>query len=381
MSCFIWFNTWAVIQNAETGKANADPSFFAGYASASISQVIVTPPTPTDAFLEWTETVLRTTQLSDNAIQLALLYIYRLKKYNPSIIGKAGSERRLLTSALMLSNKCKLPKSVEVTLQANSTVLDDHVYTNKTWADVCGIYIREIYDMEVEFISNIRYDLLVTKEQWMDWRTKMENFCEYFLWRGRLQNQEPLENGRIPEKYITETSFLRLQPSDLPYSDGSIVNGDVTFLPGTPSTEVRKPTRFQAPAPTKAHRLEYVSAGSPVIRRVYDAASSPFERCSPRYHLSTSPDYYRRDITSTNPLSYLSPFPIHSNSVDSTPVLISSLDTTAHSLKPHEMYYRNIESSKENIQSGTVQNVLSSVLELELGLNWPPLTDADAIAY
>lgn len=45
--------------------------------------------------------------MTQNVILLALLFIYRLKKQNPSVKGKLGSEYRLLTVALMLGNKCE----------------------------------------------------------------------------------------------------------------------------------------------------------------------------------------------------------------------------------------------------------------------------------
>lgn len=51
--------------------------------------------------------VLTTTQVTQNVILLALLFIYRLKMSNSSVRGRPGSEYRLLTVALMLGNKCK----------------------------------------------------------------------------------------------------------------------------------------------------------------------------------------------------------------------------------------------------------------------------------
>lgn len=50
--------------------------------------------------------MLSTTQVTQNVILLALLFIYRLKRLNPGVKGKVGSEFRLLTVALMLGNKC-----------------------------------------------------------------------------------------------------------------------------------------------------------------------------------------------------------------------------------------------------------------------------------
>jgi hypothetical protein len=58
-------------------------------------------------------------------------------------------------------------------------VLDDNTYTNKTWAEVSGIAVGEIHVMEVEFLSNMRYSLLASKEQWEEWQVKLSKFAEY----------------------------------------------------------------------------------------------------------------------------------------------------------------------------------------------------------
>lgn len=63
---------------------------------------------PSPSFKKWTITILSTTQVTQNVVMLALLFIYRLKTTNPGVKGRAGSEYRLLTVALMLGNKCKL---------------------------------------------------------------------------------------------------------------------------------------------------------------------------------------------------------------------------------------------------------------------------------
>lgn len=108
--------------------------------------------------------MLSTTQVTQNVILLALLFIYRLKKLNPQVKGKPGSEYRLLTVALMLGNK----------------FLDDNTYTNKTWADVSGIEVKEVHIMEVEFLSNMRYDLYTSEKEWKQWHRKLARFWDYF---------------------------------------------------------------------------------------------------------------------------------------------------------------------------------------------------------
>ncbi|KAG0648661.1 Meiotically up-regulated 80 [Hyphodiscus hymeniophilus] len=118
---------------------------------------------PSSGFRKWVVTILSTTQVSQNVILLALLFIYRLKTLNPTVKGRTGSEYRLLTVALMLGNK----------------FLDDNTYTNKTWAEVSGISVTEIHVMEVEFLSNMRYSLLASKEQWQQWQEKLGKFWTY----------------------------------------------------------------------------------------------------------------------------------------------------------------------------------------------------------
>lgn len=72
---------------------------------------ISSPPNlivPSPAFRKWVETLLITTQVTQNVILLALLFIYRLQVMNNCTRTGFGSEYRLLTVALMLGNKCRL---------------------------------------------------------------------------------------------------------------------------------------------------------------------------------------------------------------------------------------------------------------------------------
>ena len=136
---------------------------------------------PNLPFRKWVTTILSTTQVSQNVILLALMFIYRLKTLNPSVKGKPGSEYRLLTVALMLGNKCRESfrrRTIEHT--NDCVVLDDNTYTNKTWADVSGIHVNEIHIMEVEFLSNMRYTLYASEREWDLWHKKLGRFWDYF---------------------------------------------------------------------------------------------------------------------------------------------------------------------------------------------------------
>lgn len=95
MTCLFWFEKTSKLQAIEDHQ-NPVPS-------------LVAEAIPTVGFQKWVATILSTTQVSQNVILLALLFIYRLKKFNSGVKGKKGSEFRLMTVALMLGNKCESP--------------------------------------------------------------------------------------------------------------------------------------------------------------------------------------------------------------------------------------------------------------------------------
>ncbi|KAF5664146.1 meiotically up-regulated 80 [Fusarium heterosporum] len=161
MTCLFWFESIDELKQAESIRTR-DPN-------APIPR-LPSLAKPYDQFRKWVYSVLSTTQVTQNVILLALLFIYRLKMSTPQIKGRAGSEYRLLTVALMLGNK----------------FLDDNTYTNKTWAEVSCFNVQEIHVMEVEFLSNMRYNLVATKEQWEDWLDKLACFHEYYERAVRL---------------------------------------------------------------------------------------------------------------------------------------------------------------------------------------------------
>ncbi|OQD71009.1 hypothetical protein PENPOL_c001G05105 [Penicillium polonicum] len=181
MTCLFWFEKTSKLQAIED-RQHPVPS-------------LVAEAVPTVGFQKWVATILSTTQVSQNVILLALLFIYRLKKFNSGVKGKKGSEFRLMTVALMLGNK----------------YLDDNTYTNKTWAEVSGIAVHEIHIMEVEFLSNIRYDLFSSEDEWSQWHTKLGLFGDYFNQASML----PVESA--PMLHVSPPRVQSLSPlSKLP---------------------------------------------------------------------------------------------------------------------------------------------------------------------
>ncbi|KAF1983119.1 hypothetical protein K402DRAFT_414554 [Aulographum hederae CBS 113979] len=153
VTCLFWFEESSVLRRIEDARLANEPA-----------SPLVSHATPSTGFRKWVATILSTTQVTQNVILLALLFIYRLKDINPRVKGKPGSEFRLFTVALMLGNK----------------FLDDNTYTNKTWAEVSGISVQEVHIMEVEFLSNMRYSLFTSEEQWKNWHVKLGKFGTHY---------------------------------------------------------------------------------------------------------------------------------------------------------------------------------------------------------
>lgn len=165
MTCLFWFESTPKLKAIEERASQG----------ASLSPEVI----PSMGFQKWLSGILSTTQVSQNVILLALLFVYRLKMFNPAVRGKKGSEYRLMTIALMLGNKCKFVLSPSRPVLI-ILVLDDNTYTNKTWADVSRISVQEIHVMEVEFLSNLRYNLYASDKEWAQWLVKLSLFADFF---------------------------------------------------------------------------------------------------------------------------------------------------------------------------------------------------------
>jgi len=209
ITCLFWFETGAALKHIE-GAPALYPATLLPSTSSDVR--------PTTRFRKWVVRLLSTSQVTQHVVLLALLYIYRLKSYNPTVKGNPGSEYRLLTAALMLGNK----------------FFDENTYTNKTWAEVSGISVREVHVMEIEFLSNMRYSLYTSEAAWKEWHIKLGKFDSYINRAIRIPDAAPrpgalhptglnvpaaLESSVPSRFHQCITSFPRLQAS---YLSGAI---------------------------------------------------------------------------------------------------------------------------------------------------------------
>ncbi|TKA68683.1 hypothetical protein B0A49_09552 [Cryomyces minteri] len=202
--------------------------------SPSSPSSLVPDAIPSTGFRKWVTTILSTTQVAQNVILLALLFIYRLKMLNPAVKGKPGSEYRLLTVALMLGNK----------------FLDDNTYTNKTWAEVSGISVMEVHIMEVEFLSNMRYGLFTSAAQWKDWHVKLGQFAAFIERASRLRESGRYLGPPTPSVYLPlalpspPASNQASPPFSTAYSPNTMFQPNLPLLPPGAGSAAPSPARY-----------------------------------------------------------------------------------------------------------------------------------------
>ena len=104
-------------------------------------------------------------------------------------------------------------------------VLDDNTYTNKTWSDVTKIlHVHDIKIMEVEFLSQMRYNLFVSPQQWEEWKTRVSRMYIY--------HRDCLRQRSIPKK-VFHTNIPSSPPvSTIPTSPPFVEQQP--YIPGSP---------------------------------------------------------------------------------------------------------------------------------------------------
>ncbi|KAG0364519.1 hypothetical protein BGX24_004569 [Mortierella sp. AD032] len=113
--------------------------------------------------------VLSATLLSPSVILLSLKYIQQLminlKENNKTPSTGEGSEFRLFTGALILANK----------------FLDDNTFTNRTWANITGISVKEVNYIELQFLQGIHFRLFTRSYDYTEWLASLTHFTGKYM--------------------------------------------------------------------------------------------------------------------------------------------------------------------------------------------------------
>lgn len=258
ITCLFWFESADLLQMVEDSATHV-----------LAPRPLISDATPTTGFMKWVTTILSTTLVAQNVVLLALLLIYRLKKLNPTVRGKPGSEYRLLTVALMLGNK----------------FLDDNTYTNKTWAEVSGIIVAEIHIMEVEFLSNMKYCLFTSVEEWTKWHALLGKFAAFVESTSKPQRPVPIlppaSSLQLPMALPSPPASNQASP---PYTADTFQNGPAYGMAG-----LHGPT--PAPSPLALHPSQSNAQYNNRKRSLEESSSEPApKRIASAYNSYTSPN-------------------------------------------------------------------------------------------
>ncbi|EOA90553.1 uncharacterized protein SETTUDRAFT_167377 [Exserohilum turcica Et28A] len=269
VTCLFWFESSATLKQVVDTTSPAQPM-----------QPLVPDAHPTTGFRKWVATILTTTQVAQNVILLALLFIYRLKQTNPTVKGKPGSEYRLLTVALMLGNK----------------FLDDNTYTNKTWAEVSGISVQEVHIMEVEFLSNMRYSLFTSKEKWTEWHAILGKFGTFFDRASKIPAAGPVspvgpQNALgLPSNVVPSppTQQQASPPTSMMYSPNHMALSKTPLLqPQATSATVSPIGALPELGPIQRKRSADYTVEPPMKRQAHGFAPGPYSNAPPIPTLQT----------------------------------------------------------------------------------------------
>ncbi|KAI1569205.1 Cyclin domain containing protein [Pyrenophora tritici-repentis] len=269
VTCLFWFESASTLQQVVDTSSPRQPL-----------QPLVPDAHPTTGFRKWVATILTTTQVAQNVILLALLFIYRLKQTNPTVKGKPGSEYRLLTVALMLGNK----------------FLDDNTYTNKTWAEVSGISVQEVHIMEVEFLSNMRYSLFTSKEKWNEWHGILGKFGTFFDRASKIPASgaiSPVGSQHmlgVPPNFVPSppTQQQTSPPTSMMYSPSHMAFSNTPLLqPQVTSATVSPIGALPELGPIQRKRSADYSAEPPAKRQAHGFAPGPYSNAPPIPTLQT----------------------------------------------------------------------------------------------
>ncbi|KAL7750170.1 hypothetical protein RI367_004342 [Sorochytrium milnesiophthora] len=147
-----FLNVW--LPSSSLSSNNAYPATAATAADPEVWKRMVLYAQRLSLFLS---KMMEMTRLPHEHAFLACIYIRRLMHFNPSFVHllrqKSGSELRITTVALMLATKA----------------LSDNAYANTSFATVSGFPAHELSQMELEFLSSIRFSLYVSRREYRQW--------------------------------------------------------------------------------------------------------------------------------------------------------------------------------------------------------------------
>jgi hypothetical protein len=102
---------------------------------------------------EYLQRIMKYGKCSPSCPVVALIYLQRIKQKEFSVRITSNNMQRLLLAAMLVANK----------------YIDDIYFSNRHWAKIGNINIKEINALEVSVLNLLGWNLHVTREQYMDY--------------------------------------------------------------------------------------------------------------------------------------------------------------------------------------------------------------------
>lgn len=135
---------------------------------------------------------------NSSVIVLSILFIHR-RKSKATFRTDPGSEKEGAVTALMIANK----------------VMDDHIFTPKTWARMSQIPLPNLVNMEKQFILDLNFECFVSASEFLSWQRLLEGMglAKQDLNRKRTASASQRVLASRPAATQTHGLLPQLQPT------------------------------------------------------------------------------------------------------------------------------------------------------------------------
>ncbi|KAG0064996.1 hypothetical protein BGZ90_001970 [Linnemannia elongata] len=226
--------------------------------------------------------VLSATLLSPSVILLSLKYIQQLminlKESNKIVNTGEGAEYRFFTGALILANK----------------FLDDNTFTNKTWADITGMKIKDVNHLEMQFLSGIEFRLFTSSWQYSEWLAKLTQFTgTYMPSQHEVAYQQQTAAAQSPISPMDPNTTVAAAAADEMSGSGPVRDHGHSAVGGSNSS-----IHPYAVVPTSSLSMTSISHYIDSVKHIHHKSSSTNSRFQ---RLAAPTSYHHSSHLASNP--------------------------------------------------------------------------------
>ncbi|KAK9370982.1 hypothetical protein V1509DRAFT_637316 [Lipomyces kononenkoae] len=171
-----------------SAKLDYNLDVMAEFLCTMASGVMASKNPPTPAFLKFTHQILSSTRLPGSTIVLSLVYLSKRCEIQMPSPYDHTAQYHLLIVSLILANKFN----------------DDNTFTNKSWAEVTGLPIKDLTRIESNWLKLINWKLNLCDADMIIWNKWNTLWVEFLM---APQEKSPLHNvAQQPHAVQTQQS-------------------------------------------------------------------------------------------------------------------------------------------------------------------------------